>query len=199
LLEYAYNDFSIALVAQGLGKSSDFEHFVQQSGDWSNIWNPKATSTGFSGFIQPRNANGTFFLDPKFDHNGTKFDPRHCSPVFGHTDCFLVRLTSGGAVNISVVDTYSRTQPVVNSTRLVLGSIAFTSRKIWLASLSLWADRRRSGLCSAFRFEQRALRLLVSILPSARLDTFFEKGYHVRAVLVAMVVAYMRAHRLAFM
>ncbi|KAF8591095.1 glycoside hydrolase family 92 protein [Ramaria rubella] len=88
LLEYAYNDFSIALVAKGLGQNTDFEHYVKQSGDWFNIWNPNATSTGFSGFIQPRNADGTFFLNPQFDLNG-KFDPTHCSPVNGHDDCFL--------------------------------------------------------------------------------------------------------------
>ena len=89
MLEYAYNDFSIALVAQGLGRTSDFEYFVNQSGDWENIWNPEANSVGFNGFIQPRNANGTFYLNPEFDLNG-KFDPTHCSPVNGHLDCFLV-------------------------------------------------------------------------------------------------------------
>ncbi|KAF8525819.1 alpha-1,2-mannosidase, putative subfamily [Hysterangium stoloniferum] len=88
LLEYAYNDFSIALVAQGLGKASDFAHFVQESGDWFNIWNPNVTNNGFSGFIQPRNADGTFFLDPNHDSGGV-FNPTHCSPVFGHNDCFL--------------------------------------------------------------------------------------------------------------
>ncbi|KAJ7210446.1 alpha-1,2-mannosidase, putative subfamily [Mycena pura] len=88
LLEYAYNDFGIGLVAQGLGKTADMLQFFKKSGDWFNIWNPNAANSGFSGFIQPRVANGSFFFDPRFDI-GNVFRPDHCSPVFGHTDCFL--------------------------------------------------------------------------------------------------------------
>ncbi|KAJ7117454.1 alpha-1,2-mannosidase, putative subfamily [Mycena epipterygia] len=88
LLEYAYNDFGIGLVAQGLGKTSDMAHYFSKSGDWFNIWNPNASNSGFSGFIQPRNANGSWYFDPRFDI-GDVFRPDHCSPVFGHTDCFL--------------------------------------------------------------------------------------------------------------
>ncbi|KAJ6592313.1 alpha-1,2-mannosidase, putative subfamily, partial [Mycena vulgaris] len=88
LLEYANNDFGIGLVAQGLGKTSDAVHYFNKSGDWFNIWNPAAANSGFQGFIQPRNANGTWYFDPRFDI-GDVFRPDHCSPVFGHTDCFL--------------------------------------------------------------------------------------------------------------
>ncbi|KAJ7509700.1 alpha-1,2-mannosidase, putative subfamily [Mycena galericulata] len=88
LLEYANNDFGIALVAKGLGKASDATHYFDKSGDWFNLWNPNATNSGFSGFIQPRNANGSWYYDPRYDI-GDVFRPDHCSPVFGHTDCFL--------------------------------------------------------------------------------------------------------------
>ncbi|KAJ7464473.1 alpha-1,2-mannosidase, putative subfamily [Mycena latifolia] len=88
LLEYAYNDFGIGLVAQGLGKSADTAHYFNKSGDWFNIWNPDAANSGFKGFIQPRNANGTWYFDPRYDI-GDVFRPDHCSPVFGHNDCFL--------------------------------------------------------------------------------------------------------------
>ncbi|KAJ7066143.1 alpha-1,2-mannosidase, putative subfamily [Mycena amicta] len=93
LLEYAYNDFGIALVAKGLGKTADAQHYFNKSGDWFNIWNPNATNSGFSGFIQPRNADGSWYFDPRYDLNNV-FRPDHCSPVFGHTDCFLN--TGGG-------------------------------------------------------------------------------------------------------
>ena len=89
LLEYAYNDFSIALIAKGLGKGSDFNHYIGKSGDWFNIWNPNATNSGYSGFIQPKDAAGNWYLDPRWD-NGSVFRPDHCSPVYGHNDCFLV-------------------------------------------------------------------------------------------------------------
>ncbi|KAK7024945.1 alpha-1-2-mannosidase family protein [Favolaschia claudopus] len=93
LLEYAYNDFGIALVAKGLGKADDAAHYFNKSGDWFNIWNANATNTGFSGFIQPRNADGSWYFDPRYDLNNV-FRPDHCSPVFGHFDCFLN--TGGG-------------------------------------------------------------------------------------------------------
>ncbi|KAA1467436.1 alpha-1,2-mannosidase, putative subfamily [Dentipellis sp. KUC8613] len=78
-LEYSYNDFSIALVAQGLGHKEDYNTYVNASGDWVNLWDPTVNNTGYSGFIQPRLADGSF----------VSVDPRHCSPVLGHTDCFL--------------------------------------------------------------------------------------------------------------
>ncbi|KAJ6534151.1 glycosyl hydrolase family 92-domain-containing protein [Mycena capillaripes] len=119
LLEYAYNDFSIALVAQGLAQASKRsfnsttpssnalsqrspsasaphayaelakEYFVA-SHDWRNIWNPNATHQGFSGFVQPRKADGEWFFDSRYDYGGV-FRPDHCSPVYGHNDCFLGR------------------------------------------------------------------------------------------------------------
>ncbi|KAJ7610617.1 glycosyl hydrolase family 92-domain-containing protein [Mycena polygramma] len=99
LLEYAYNDFSIALVAQGLANSTTSaptnatltslaaEYFAA-SHDWANIWNPNATHEGFSGFVQPRAGDGSWFFDGRYDHDGV-FRPDHCSPVYGHNDCFL--------------------------------------------------------------------------------------------------------------
>ncbi|KAF8217054.1 alpha-1,2-mannosidase, putative subfamily [Mycena galopus ATCC 62051] len=87
-LEYAYNDFGIGLVAQGLGKTTDMTHYFEKSGDWFNLWNPNATNTGFSGFIQPRWANGSWYFDPRYDLNDI-FRPDHCSPEFGPDDCFL--------------------------------------------------------------------------------------------------------------
>ncbi|KAJ7763671.1 alpha-1,2-mannosidase, putative subfamily [Mycena maculata] len=88
LLEYANNDFNIGLVAQGLGKTADMAHYFSESGDWANLWNPNATNNGFNGFIQPRLANGSWYFDPRYDI-GDVFRPDHCSPVFGHDDCFL--------------------------------------------------------------------------------------------------------------
>ncbi|KAJ6545737.1 glycosyl hydrolase family 92-domain-containing protein, partial [Mycena capillaripes] len=61
LLEYAYNDFSIALVAQGLSKPTLAAEYFNASRDWYNIWNPNVTHQGFSGFIQPRKGDGTCF------------------------------------------------------------------------------------------------------------------------------------------
>jgi putative alpha-1,2-mannosidase len=89
LLEYAYNDFDIGLVAQGLNKTAEMAHYFNKSGDWFNIWNPDAEHSGFKGFIQPRNADGSWFFDPHIDRDNI-FRPDHCSPVYGHNDCFGV-------------------------------------------------------------------------------------------------------------
>ncbi|KAJ7434811.1 glycosyl hydrolase family 92-domain-containing protein [Mycena galericulata] len=87
LLEYAYNDFSIALVAQGLARPANItQHYFNVSGNWAKIWNPDATHAGFQGFIQPRNKDGSWFLS-KYDQGGV-FRPDHCSPVYGHNDCY---------------------------------------------------------------------------------------------------------------
>ena len=59
-LEYAYNDFCVASVAQGLGKTDDYKKYLDRSHQWTNLWNKDATSDGFKGFIQPRQLNGEF-------------------------------------------------------------------------------------------------------------------------------------------
>jgi putative alpha-1,2-mannosidase len=76
-LEYAYNDFCVATVAKGLGKTTDYEKYLQRSGNWYNLWKANQTSfidgnnTGFTGFLQPRYANGTWRYQ----------DPIECSPL----------------------------------------------------------------------------------------------------------------------
>ena len=74
MLEYAYNDFSIALIAKGLGKGAEFDDYVKKSGDWVDIWNPDATNSGYKGFIQPKDAAGNWYLDPRWD-KGFVFRP----------------------------------------------------------------------------------------------------------------------------
>ena len=78
-LEYAYNDFCVATLAKGLGKMADYEKYLQRSGNWYNLWKANQTSfiegnnTGFTGFLQPRYANGTWRYQ----------DPIECSPLDG--------------------------------------------------------------------------------------------------------------------
>jgi putative alpha-1,2-mannosidase len=65
-VEYSTNDFGLHQVAAGLGKTSDAEVYLNRSRNWRNHWNPNATSEGHSGFVVPRNANGSFVpQDPK--------------------------------------------------------------------------------------------------------------------------------------
>ncbi|KAK8089208.1 glycoside hydrolase family 92 protein [Apiospora hydei] len=84
-VEYAYDDFCIAEVAQALGKQADYEKYLDRSGNWYNLWNQQQTSTingtdtGFKGFLQPRYLNQSWaFQDPAF-----------CSPLMNFTSCYL--------------------------------------------------------------------------------------------------------------
>lgn len=79
-VEYAYNDFCIAQMAKGLGKSSDYKKYTQRAGNWKNLFNPNQTSLGYTGFLQPRYLNGTWGYQ----------DPELCSALEGSDQCYLV-------------------------------------------------------------------------------------------------------------
>ncbi|KJR84316.1 alpha-1,2-mannosidase family protein [Sporothrix schenckii 1099-18] len=68
-LEYSYNDYCIAQMAHGglATSAADEATYLDRSGNWQNLykadqpsqwWN--GTDTGFTGFFQPRNLNGTW-------------------------------------------------------------------------------------------------------------------------------------------
>jgi len=53
-LEYATDDFAISQFAQDLGQKTTSAAFLERSDNWSNIYNVD------SGYLQPRDATGTF-------------------------------------------------------------------------------------------------------------------------------------------
>jgi predicted alpha-1,2-mannosidase len=70
-LEYAYDDFCLATLAEGLGQEDVRDKYMLRSMNWRNIWKDDQTSlidgedTGFVGFFQPKYLNGTWgFQDP---------------------------------------------------------------------------------------------------------------------------------------
>jgi putative alpha-1,2-mannosidase len=84
-VEYAYDDFCIAEMAKGLGKTADYEKYTRRSSNWENMFNPDQTSfingtdTGFVGFLQPKFLNQTWGYQ----------DPILCSPLLNFTSCYL--------------------------------------------------------------------------------------------------------------
>jgi putative alpha-1,2-mannosidase len=62
-VEYAYDDFGLYQVASGLGIPDDASKYLNRSRNWRNHWNPNATSSGFSGFVVPRNLSGFQEID----------------------------------------------------------------------------------------------------------------------------------------
>lgn len=65
-LEFAYNDYCVALMAKGLGHNEDYQKYNERSGKWINLWNPDLADSGFKGFMDGRNEDGTFTnMQPK--------------------------------------------------------------------------------------------------------------------------------------
>ena len=66
-LEFAYNDYCVALMAKGLGYEEDYQKYLERSGKWIHLWNPNlADKGGFKGFMDGRNEDGSFInMDPR--------------------------------------------------------------------------------------------------------------------------------------
>ncbi|TPX18842.1 uncharacterized protein E0L32_011457 [Thyridium curvatum] len=78
-LEYSYNDFCLATLAQGLGRDDLYAKYIKRSTNWRNLWRADqksaihGTDTGFTGFFQPKYLNQTWGLQ----------DPIACSALAG--------------------------------------------------------------------------------------------------------------------
>ena len=59
-MEYAANDFEIALLAKGLGKTPDYQKYLKRSGNWKNLWDASFSEGGFTGFIRSRHQDGSW-------------------------------------------------------------------------------------------------------------------------------------------
>jgi putative alpha-1,2-mannosidase len=57
-IEYAYNDYCIALVAKGLGRMDIYERYLKQSQNWKNLWRADYEWDDVKGYIMPKDADG---------------------------------------------------------------------------------------------------------------------------------------------
>lgn len=85
-VEYAYNDFCIALMAKEMGgHEADVQRYTLSSRNWRHLFKEDQTSfigeedTGFVGFHQPRYLNGSWAYQ----------DPIVCSPLKDFHGCYL--------------------------------------------------------------------------------------------------------------
>jgi predicted alpha-1,2-mannosidase len=69
-VEYAYDDFTIAEVACGLGRTAAAKTFATRANNWQNLWDKHLSAEGFSGFLRPRNVDGSWAA-PYLDTRGT--------------------------------------------------------------------------------------------------------------------------------
>jgi predicted alpha-1,2-mannosidase len=61
-MEYAADDFEIALLAKGLGKPAAYRKYLARSENWKNLWDADLTADGFQGFIRPRHRDGSWLI-----------------------------------------------------------------------------------------------------------------------------------------
>ena len=61
-LEYAFDDYTIAMMAKAMGKSEDYKYFIKRAGHYKNVFDKQ------TGFMRPRAADGTWKepFDPLF-------------------------------------------------------------------------------------------------------------------------------------
>ena len=57
-VEYAYDDYCIALVAKGLGRIDIYERYLKQSQNWKNLWRSDYEWDDVRGYIMPKDAEG---------------------------------------------------------------------------------------------------------------------------------------------
>ncbi|MBQ9215236.1 MAG: GH92 family glycosyl hydrolase [Prevotella sp.] len=57
-IEYAYDDYCIALVAKGLGRMDIYGRYLQQSQNWKNLWRADYEWDDVRGYIMPKDAEG---------------------------------------------------------------------------------------------------------------------------------------------
>ncbi|WBO21040.1 GH92 family glycosyl hydrolase [Sphingomonas abietis] len=69
-VEYAYDDFAIAELANGLGHADIARAALKRSGNWAHLWDPALSREGVSGFLRPRKPDGTW-ADPYLVTRGT--------------------------------------------------------------------------------------------------------------------------------
>lgn len=84
-VEYAYNDFCIAEMAERMGHSEDHKRYTNSSLNWRNLFKADQQSsvngkdTGFTGFLQPK------LLDESWAYQ----NPTFCSPLNHFDSCYF--------------------------------------------------------------------------------------------------------------
>lgn len=65
-LEFAYNDYCAALMAEGLGHGEDAARWFERSHKWVALWNPDLSDGQWKGFLDALGADGKFLnIDPR--------------------------------------------------------------------------------------------------------------------------------------
>lgn len=86
-LEFAYNDYSVALMAKALGYMDDYEKYAARSHQWINLWNAGLEGQGYKGFIDTKKADGTFVNFPTTRYGGSWTSPFYEATTWTYSYC----------------------------------------------------------------------------------------------------------------
>lgn len=78
--DYAYEDYCIAMVAKGLGKTAIYQKYIKLADNWKNLWRDGYKDHGATGFIMPKDSAGRWLDDipygtSKNQHPTFKYTP----------------------------------------------------------------------------------------------------------------------------
>ena len=68
-IEYAYDDYCIALVAKGLGRMDIYERYLKQSENWKHLWRSDYEWDDVKGYIMPKDAEGQWLDSVPWGHS----------------------------------------------------------------------------------------------------------------------------------
>lgn len=132
-LEYAYNDYSAALMARKLGHKADYKQYLKRSASWQHLWNPQLQDRGYSGFIDARRLDGSFAFFPASKYGGSWAKPFYeasswtYSYYVPHDFATLIRLMGGNAKFVERLEYGFRNNLVKNDNEPgFLATFAFT-------------------------------------------------------------------------
>ena len=77
-IAFAYNDYCVAQVAKGLGKTNDYLRYLGRAGNWTNVWDASLEDGGFKGFVRSRHQDGSFSATPARDGYNQDFYEGTC-------------------------------------------------------------------------------------------------------------------------
>ncbi|GAB1315992.1 hypothetical protein MFIFM68171_06202 [Madurella fahalii] len=172
-VEYAYEDFCISLLAQGLGHSDDAAKYRLRGSNWRNYWNAdqrdlyrdeagEVQQTSFKGFMQPRQVNGTFRYQ----------NTRACSPIHRQHACYY---DTG-------LDTYEGSpwlysffapQDMATLIRLMGGPAEFVRRLTYFHESGISYMGNEQGFLPVFQFHYAARPALSSLWAHRYIPSLF--------------------------
>lgn len=80
-VEYSYCDYTIYLVAKGLGYEELADKYEKQSQNWKNLWRDGYEHDGTLGFIMPRDKDGNWLDELPFGHSQNRRPTYRYTPV----------------------------------------------------------------------------------------------------------------------